>query len=90
MHPCRTQTRIPVRLTVLVSHGETTWRTQSKDISAGGILLESDGKHEVAVGAMVQVQVESASQPPIATAQVVRVTPSEIALSFATEAPSSP
>lgn len=79
-----------MRLTVLISHGDTTWRTYSRDISAGGILVEADGQRAVAVGAMVRVQVESAAQPPIASAKVVRVTPNEVALRFLADAPVSP
>lgn len=82
----RLKTRIPMQLEVHVRYGDAAWQVLSKDISAGGLLIENDARHPLPVGAIVQVQVESAYDPPPTTAKVVRVTPKEIALTFTTGA----
>lgn len=78
----RTLTRIPIRLEVILRYERDTWTTTSKNMSAGGFLLDHDDQHPLPLGAVVELQVESPYDPPATRARVVRVGDGEVALQF--------
>lgn len=89
MHSRREKARIPVKLNVSIRHGNDEWKTLTKDISAGGVLVEWCDRHPLVAGTIVQVQMESTINSPLAVATVVRANPGGVALNFIDEAPRS-
>lgn len=87
MHSRREQSRIPVKLSVSMRHEGREWKTFTKDISTGGLLVEWRDEYPLTAGAIVQVQIENVASSPLVAAKVVRANPAGIALNFVDETP---
>lgn len=78
----REHTRVPIQLKVRVGNEHAGWETLSRDISAGGILVEWSAEDAPEPGTLLYVQVMEPRNSPMVPVRVVRVTPDSMALSF--------